>query len=231
MVMPPRLQLYSSRNVDPNRDEFTNFFNVDFQLSEEMASKCEGKMTLDECTKALLTMQNNKSPGSDGLTTEFFRAFWDVISNFVVDSFNYAFKIGNLSISQRQGILSLIPKKKKDIQYLKNWRPVSLLNVDYKIATKTIALRLEKVLPHLIHPTQAGYVKGRFIGESIRLILDIMEYTKQKDIPGVAVFLDFEKAFDSVEWNCIQKCLEMINFGPQLRQWVHVFITISPVVL
>ena len=108
-------QLYSSRNVDPNRDEFTNFFNVDFQLSEEMASKCEGKMTLDECTKALLTMQNNKSPGSDGLTTEFFRAFWDIIGNFVVDSFNYAFKIGNLSISQRQGILSLIPKKKKDI--------------------------------------------------------------------------------------------------------------------
>ena len=79
-------------------------------------------------------------------------------------------------------------KEKKDIQYLKNWRPVSLLNVDYKIETKTIALRLEKVLPHLIHPTQAGYVKGRFIGESIRLILDIMEYTKQKDIPGVAVF-------------------------------------------
>ena len=85
-----------------------------------------------------------------------------------------------------------------DTQYLKNWRPVTLLNVDYKIATKTIVLRIEKVLPHLINPTQTGYVKGRFIGESIRLILDIMEYTKHKDIPGVAVFLDFEKAFDSV---------------------------------
>ena len=118
----------------------------------------------------------------------------------------------------------MIPKKKKDtLFYFKNWRPVTLLNVDYKIATKTIALRIEEVLPHLINPTQTGYVKGRFIGEGIRLILDIMEYTKYKDIPGVAVFLDFEKAFDLVESNYIQKCLEATNFGPHLCQWVICF--------
>ena len=82
---------------------------------------------------------------------------------------------------------------------------------------------MEKVLPHLINPTQTGDVEERFIGESIRLILDIMEYTKHKDIPGVAVFLNFEKGFDSVEWNYIQKCLEATNFGPHLRQWAYVF--------
>jgi len=180
---------------------YTRTFTVDFQLAEEMASTCEGELTLAECTKALSMMQNNKSPGSDRLTTEFYRAFWDTISTYVVNSLTYAFNTGNLSISQRQGIISLIPKKKKDTLYLKNWRPVTLLNVDYKIATKTIAI--EKVLPHLINRTQTGYVKGRFIGEGIRLILDIMEYTKYKDIPGVAVFLDFEKALDSVEWNYI----------------------------
>ena len=78
--------------------------NVDFQLPEEMASTCEGEITEAECTKALSTMQNNKSPGSDGLTTEFYRSFWDIISTYVVNSFNYAFKNGNLSISQRQEI-------------------------------------------------------------------------------------------------------------------------------
>ena len=109
-----------------------------------MASTCEGDITLAECTKALSMMQNNKSPGSGGLTTEFYRAFCDIISTYVVNSFNYTFITGNLSISQRQGIISLIPKKKKDTQYLKNWRPVTLLNVDDKIATKTIALRIEK---------------------------------------------------------------------------------------
>ena len=98
-----------------------------------------------------------------------------------------------------------------------------MLNVDYKIASKTIALRIEEMLPHLINTTQTGYVRGRLIGEGIRLILDTMEYAKYKEIPGVAVFLDFEKAFDSMEWNYIQKCLEATNFGPQLRQWVNVF--------
>ena len=141
----------------------------------------------------------------------------------MVNSFNYAFQNGALSISQRQGIISLIPKKKKNTEYLKNWRPVSLLNVDYKIATKTIAVRLEKILPNIIHPCQSGYVKGRFIGESIRLIADTMHFTKQKNIPGVAVFLDFEKAFDSIEWNFIHKCLETFNFGPDLREWIKVF--------
>ena len=141
----------------------------------------------------------------------------------MVDSFNYGLQHGSLSISQRQGIISLIPKKNKNAEYLTNWRPVSLLNVDYKIATKTIPLRLEKVLPSIIHPCQSGYVKGRFIGESIRLIADTMNFTKTKNIPGIAVFLDFEKAFDSIEWDFIQKCLESFNFGPNLRQWISVF--------
>ena len=140
--------------MDPDSEEFSDFFNVDFQLTEEMASTCEGEITLAECTKALSTMQNNKSPGSDGLTTEFYRALWDIISTYVVNSLNYAFNTGNLSISQRQGIIYLIPKKKEDALYLKKWRPVTLLNVDYKIATKTIARRIEKALPHLINRTQ-----------------------------------------------------------------------------
>ena len=184
-------------------------------------------MSVQECELALKAMENNKTPGTDGLTPEFYRYFWNLLGSFMVSSFNYAFRNGTLSISQRQGIISLIPKKKKNTEYLKNWRPVSLLNVDYKIATKTIALRLEKILPNLIHPCQlqSGYVKGRFIGESIRLIADTMHFTKAKNIPGVAVFLDFEKAFDSIEWNFIHRCLETFNFGLDLRQWIKVFYT------
>ena len=69
--------------MDPNIEKFSHFFNVDFQLPEEMTSTCEGEITLAECTKALSMMQNNKSPGSDGLTTEFYLAFWDIISHYV----------------------------------------------------------------------------------------------------------------------------------------------------
>ena len=74
----------------------------------------------------------------------------------MVDSFNYAFEKGAMSISQKRGIISLIPKKDKDRKSLKNWRPIILLNNDYKIVTKALALRVEKVLPTIISPNQTG---------------------------------------------------------------------------
>ena len=216
-------QIYISKNMNPNGTEFKEFFKTENVLLEETAKTCEGIMSIVECVRALKKMESNKTPGTHGLTSEFYRYFWNVVGKFMVESFNYAFQYGSLCISQRQGSISLIPKKNKNAEYLKNLRPVSLLNVDYKIATRTIALRLEKILPIIIHPFQSDYVKGRFIGENIRLIADTMDFTKINDIPGIAVFLVFEKDFDSVEWDFIQKCLESFNLGPNLRQWISVF--------
>ena len=169
-----------------------------------------------------INIKKKKTPGSDGFTIEFYHFFWNALGPIMVDSFNYAFENGEVSISQKCGIISLIPKKDKDKKYLKNWRPLSLLNNDYKIVTKALALRLEKVLPTIISPNQTEYVKARYIGESIRIITDMMSITKKKNIPGLAVFLDFEKAFDSIEWCYLQKCLEAFNFGPKLWQWITV---------
>ena len=82
-----------------------------------------------------------------------------------------------LSTSQRQAIIKLIDKKDKDKRFIKNWRPISLLNVDYEIITKALASRVKKFLPNLISPQQTTYVENRFIGESGRLIADIIEIT------------------------------------------------------
>ena len=104
-------------------------------------------------------------------------------------SFYFAFQTGSLSISQRRGVIALIPKKDKDKSLLENLRPISLLNVDYKILTKIIsAKRIEKVLPKIINPNQTGYVKGRFIGENIRLIQDVMSLTKNANMPESQLF-------------------------------------------
>ena len=119
-------------------------------------------------------------------------------------------------------MISLIPKD-ANLKDLANWRPITLLNVDYKITSKAIATRIEKVLPLIIHSNQTGFIKGRYIGENIRLITDILEQTKAQDIPGILLLLDFRKAFDTVEWGFIQNTLDLFNFGSNIKQWVKTF--------
>ena len=109
-----------------------------------------------------------------------------------------------MSNPKKQAVISLIEKKGKDLLLLENWRPISLVNVDTKIMTKAIAWRIKKVLPDIIHQNQTGYVKDHFIGETIRSIYD----------------MDFQKAFDSVEWSFLIKCLEEFNFGPDFIRLV-----------
>ena len=107
--------------------------------------------------------------------------------------------------------------------FLENWRPISLITVDSKIATKVIANRIKNVLPGIIHSNQSGFMKGRFIGEIARSILDIIAHTEALKLPGVLLFIDFEKAFDSIEHNFLYKVLECFNFGPSFIRWIQIF--------
>ena len=102
-------------------------------------------------------------------------------------------------------------------------RPISLLNVDTKIMTKVIAARIKEVLPSIIHHNQTGYIKDRYIGETIRSIFDIMDFTLNENISGLMIFIDFHKAFHSLEWDYLYKCLEAFNFGEDFIRWVKTF--------
>ena len=112
-------------------------------------------------------MKSGKSPGTDGLPTEFYKVFWRDVSPFLISSFNKSYQKGKLAITQRRGIISLIPKKDKALNELKNRRPITLLIYDYKIASKAIASRLKFVLSDLIDHDQTGFLKGRSIAENI----------------------------------------------------------------
>lgn len=129
-----------------------------------------------------------------------------------------------MASSQRQSVITLLDKNKNRL-LLKNWRPISLLNTDYKVLSKAIANRLVQVLPSIIHSNQSGYVKGRRIQDNIRTIHDIMELTKQKNIQGIMACIDFEKAFDSAEWDYLIKTLETFNFGSSFITWIKTFYT------
>ena len=184
---------------------------------------CEGAITMEEIKKVLPTFQRNKSPGNDGLPMEFYVVFSNQVLNILVESLNQSFTMGELSTSQKQGVITLIEKKNQDKRFLKNWRPITLLNVDTKIASKAIAKRIESTLPDIIHYTQSAYVPGRFIGENVRLIDDLLSFTRENKIPGLMMAIDFEKAFDSVEWPCIWNTLKAFNFGPSIIQWAKTF--------
>ena len=131
-------------------------------------------MTENELLKSIKSFKNNKTPGTDGLTAKFYKFFWQDIKHVLLASINYALVYGKLSVEQRRGIISLLPTKDKDHLYLKNWRPITLLNVDYKILAKALGNWINSFLPSLIDEDQMGYVKNRFIGSNIRIIKDIL---------------------------------------------------------
>ena len=193
------------------------------QLSEREQISCEGKVEIIDCEKVLKTFKSNKTPGNDGLPIEFYITFWDEIKQLLVDSFNYAFTHGELSTSQKQAVISLLQKKGKDRLFLKNWRPISLLNVDYKILSKVIAERIRKILPSVIHFNQSGFIEDRYIGDALRTIMDAIEYTDYYNKEGLMMMIDFEKAYDSLEWNYMFDVLQRFNFGPELIKWVKLF--------
>ena len=218
--------LYKTGNNDPNialkRLAFLSELNIP-KLSEEQKITCEGKITSKECFRLLDSFNNNKTPGNDGIPIEFYRKFWPLIGDSFIRCVNECFDKGEMSSSQKQAVITLIEKKGKDRTFLENWRPISLVNVDAKIMSKVIASRIKNVLPEIIHHNQTGFVKDRYIGETIQSIYDLMDYTVEENIPGLMIFIDFEKAFDSVEWDFLLECLESFNFRPNFLNWVKTF--------
>ena len=112
----------------------------------------------------LSSMASNKRPGNHSLSKE---CVFDEIHNYLSDRLNYSFIHGQLSHSQHQAMITLIEKKGKDKRFLKNFKLISLINIDAKIASKCLALRIINVLSSLIHSDQTAYVKGRYVRESV----------------------------------------------------------------
>ena len=165
---------------------------------------------------ALRSMKNNKSPGNDGITKECLEYFWGKLGIFLVSTLNHYSEKGELSTSQKQAIITLIEKKDKDKRFVNNWRPISLINVDIKVAYKVLANRLKAVIHNLISVDQTAYVKGRFIGEYIRVMNDLIEHIDRKDEEGV-FSADIEKDFDSVDHDFLFETLERYGLEQNLR--------------
>ena len=211
-------KVYSSKGIDRAKAyQFLQHSNIP-KLSEAERATCDGPISNEECRLALSQMNKRKTPGITGFTVDFFSFFWNEIGDIIVEYINDANNNG-FFITHRRGVITLIPKK-GDTKSLENRRPICLLDVIYKIVAKVISMRLDFVIRKLIKPEQTGFIKGRFIGENLRLTSDVIEYCNTDNIEGLAIACDFRSAFDSLEHEFIFESLKAYNFGNSFIQWV-----------
>ncbi|KAK3083826.1 hypothetical protein FSP39_003749 [Pinctada imbricata] len=203
--------LFTSEGWDEESADYL-ISKIDKHLSEEDKINLEKTVTEEELEKIIMHLKKNKSPGEDGIIAEFYEIYWQTIKKEFVKVIHVILEKEKLTESESKGILTLIHKK-GEREDIKNWRPLTLLNVDYKIISKSLANRIKPLLTKLKHPNQKGFIPGRNIQEANRLIQDIIEYVKIEKMNGSIIFLDQEKAFDRVEWGWLDKCLEKYNFG------------------
>ena len=199
--------------------EFLNNLDPPPEIPLDKENELKAELDIDEIHKAIKMMQPNKSPGEDGLPIEFYRIFWQDIKAFLFDSYKYSLEHNNLSITQKRGVISLLPKK-NDLLLLKNWRPLTLLNVDYKILAKIIATRLKQSLIHIINQDQTGFLEKRFIGQNIASILEIIDHCEDNDLAAVLISIDFEKAFDKLDWDFLWKAMSFFKIPENIISWV-----------
>ena len=164
---------------------------------------------------------------NDGITKEFYEFFWDDIKNSLSDSIKKYFILGELSTSQKQAVIKLIERKDRDKRLIKNWHPIYLLNIDTKLISKEIAIRLKKVLNNLISENQIAYLNDKFINEGGRLISDIVEILDLLQIEGILLTVDIEKAFDSVNHLFLVSALEKYGFKNDFIRWTKLLLKIQ----
>ncbi|CAH1233540.1 ZCCHC3 [Branchiostoma lanceolatum] len=210
--------LYRAGCIDEEEQEY--FLS---KLSESLPDDCveslDGNLTLAELEAAVKGMENGKSPGSDGLPKEFYIKFREIIGPDFLEVLNEGLDVGQLSESQREGVISLLEKKGDQLNPA-NKRPISLLNVDYKILSKALANRLKNVIASVVHIDRSCGIPGRSIEDSVCLLRDIVEYVNGTNSSGVLIALDQEKAFDRVDHKFMANVLDKLGFGPNLKRMI-----------
>jgi len=205
-------EIYAPKLTDSPNERWKETMNELPKISEAQKKGLDRPISEGELGNTLFKhMKEGKSPGNDGLTVLLYRTYWLKLKKFLHAAYLEARQEGMLSPSQRQTIIRLIPKKGKDVQQLKNWRPISLINVDTKIISRAVTERTKKVLGDLISPEQLGFMKGRLITEGNQLI-EMLLKDKNNPSTGEIVSIDFAKAFDSVSHEYLIETLKQMNF-------------------
>lgn len=191
------------------------------KLNEQEIETLEAPISEVEIHNTVKCLSNGKSPGEDGYTTELYKCFSKEIIPLLLGLHNDVIQKQSMPSTMWTAIISLLPKPGKYHLDVNNYRPLSLLNNDYKLFAKILAKRLEKVVSNLIHLDQVGFIPGRLLSNNMRRLLQIMHMASSPQSPVVAVSLDAERAFDRIEWPYLFHTLSRYGFGPRCLQWIR----------
>ena len=193
------------------------FQSIKGNVSQQVAMSIEEDIREEEVEYVLSHLANDKSPGWDGITNEFFKSFVQDLKGPLTTIFQEVWSSGNMPNSWKIGLIKLIPKVASPTSF-GQWRPISLMGGLYKIFTKVIANRLQKVLPSIIHPMQYGFIAGRDILHNILNVQMVVDYAKESKQEIVMIQLDIEKAYDHVNWSFLAQLMSEMGFGTRMSR-------------
>uniref|UniRef100_A0A3P9MWT0 Reverse transcriptase domain-containing protein n=1 Tax=Poecilia reticulata TaxID=8081 RepID=A0A3P9MWT0_POERE len=183
------------------------------RITEDQNRILTKEITEEEIDSEISRLKPNKAPGTDGYSFEFYKLLRKPLINLLKNTLNWVLKEGETPRSWREAFIAVIPKEGKDQLDCANYRPVSVLNLDYRLFTAVMARRLEVILPDIIDLDQTGFIKKRQTTDDIRRTLLVMQKIIKTRTEAVILGLDAEKAFDFDRWNFLYKVIEQFGFN------------------
>ncbi|GJS13278.1 RNA-directed DNA polymerase, eukaryota [Tanacetum coccineum] len=220
MVKNKFLSHFAKRFDNPSSSHLLLDMNFPNQLSSDAQADLENNVTREELKRAVWDCGLDKSPGSDGFTFGFYRRYWSLLENDVMDAVCYFFQHGSFPIYGNSSFIALIPKS-QNANMVKDFRPISLIGSLYKIISKILANRLVTVLGDIVSDVQSAFVTGRQILDGPFILNDLIHWCKSKKKQTMIFKVDFEKAFDSVRWDFLDDVLKKFGFGDRWCGWIQ----------
>ncbi|GJW03199.1 RNA-directed DNA polymerase, eukaryota [Tanacetum coccineum] len=190
------------------------------RLNSDQVDVLESPISRDEVRNAVWGCGENKSPGPDGYTFEFFRKFWDILGSDFCAAVEWFFDHSAFSRGCNSSFIALIPKT-HDPKFVNDYRPISLIESLYKVVTKILAIRLSSVISDLISDVQTAFLPNRQILDGLFIINELLSWCKHKKQQAMVFKVDFAKAYDSIRWDFLEDVLRAFGFGSKWCSWIR----------
>ncbi|KAJ0589761.1 putative RNA-directed DNA polymerase [Helianthus annuus] len=190
------------------------------QINEEDKAFLTQPFSKSEIKEAVFDCGSDRAPGPDGLNFKFIKHFWPIFEDDFMNIFKHFHNVGYLSRDSSSSFITLIPKV-KDPVHLSNFRPINLVGVISKVVSKVISIRMQKVISSVISDSQSAFQKGKFILDGPLVVNEVLNWIKKKKKKAAFFKIDFEKAFDNVNWKFVDCILLQMGFPNKWRLWIQ----------